>query len=136
MPRPPETGAGLDFAGAVLDLAVTDLDRAAAFYTALVGRPHDLRPRADQLEWRLHGVPEIALRLTAEPATAGGGTIALGVADLTAERRRLAGVWGAVPEPVVKPGVITLVRFPDPDGNVVTLWQDLLAGPAPSERHR
>jgi predicted enzyme related to lactoylglutathione lyase len=121
----------LDFAGAVLDVAVTDLDRAEAFYARVVGRACDLRPQPDQCEWRLHREPEVALRLTAEEpgAQAGGagrGRLALGVADLEWERTRLSRDWPDLPAATVKPGIIALLRFPDPDGNVVTLWQDLM----------
>ena len=115
----------LRFAGAVLDLSVSDLARAEAFYQVLIGRPADLRARADQLEWRLHVDPEVALRLTLE-AVPGRGKLALGVVDLAAERARLAQSWPDLPEGTSRPGVIALLRFSDPDGNVVTLWQDLL----------
>jgi hypothetical protein len=114
------------FAGAVLDLAVSDLDRAEAFYAVLIGRQCDLRPQADQREWRLHRDPEVAFRITAEPQSAGHGKLALGVADLVAERSRLTQTWADLPQTTGKPNVIALLRFPDPDGNVVTLWQDLL----------
>jgi catechol 2,3-dioxygenase-like lactoylglutathione lyase family enzyme len=116
----------LDFAGAVLDLAVTNLDRSDAFYTALLGRPADLRPQADQREWRLHNSPEVAFRITAEPESAGHGKLALGVADLGAERARLVRHWADLPAITEKSGVIALLRFADPDNNKVTLWQDLL----------
>jgi len=53
------------------------------------------------------------------------------VADLGAERSRLLGHWPDLPAPQEKPGIITLIRIQDPDGNKVTLWQDLM--PA---RHR
>src|SRR5438876_5766302 len=107
------------FAGAVLDLAVRDLDRAEEFYAILVGRRPDLRPQVDQLEWRLHRDPEVAFRITADAEAAGHGKLALGVVDLAAERSRLAEAWANLPETTGKPGVITLLRFPDPDGNVV-----------------
>lgn len=116
----------LQFAGAVLDLAVTDLDRSEAFFTMLLGGPADLRPRVDQREWRLHRTPEVALRLTAEPESAGQGKLALGVADLAQERSRIAQYWADLPDVTEKPGVIALLRLVDPDGNTVTLWQDLL----------
>jgi hypothetical protein len=121
----------LQFAGAVLDLAVSDLDRAEAFYQVLIGRPPDLRARADQLEWRLHVDPEVALRLTLE-AVSGRGKLALGVVDLAAERSRLAQVWPDLPEATLKPRVIALLQLSDPDGNAVTLWQDLLGRPGQS----
>lgn len=116
----------MTFAGAVLDVAVSDLERAEEFYAVVVGRRPDLRPQVDQCEWRLHREPEVALRITADSRSAGHGKLALGVADLAAERSRLARTWTDLPEPAGKPGVIALLRFPDPDGNVVTLWQDLL----------
>ena len=116
----------LHFSGAVLDLAVTNLGRADAFYTVLLGRPADLRPQADQREWRLHKSPEVAFRITADPESAGHGKLALGVADLSAERSRLVQHWADLPAITEKPGVIALMRFADPDSNKVTLWQDLL----------
>jgi hypothetical protein len=116
----------LDFAGAVLDLGVTDLGRATDFYAILIGRAPDLRPQPDQCEWRLHRDPEVALRITAGHASAGHGKLALGVADLAAERSRLLRHWAELPEASEKPGVITLLRLNDPDSNEVTLWQDLL----------
>lgn len=121
----------LQFAGAVLDIAVTDLDRADAFYTVLLGRPADLRPQADQREWRLHNSPEVAFRITAEVGSASHGKLALGVADLGAERARLVQHWADLPAITEKPGVIALLRFADPDGNKVTLWQDLLGSRRP-----
>jgi hypothetical protein len=119
----------LGFAGAVLDLGVSDLGRAEAFYTALIGRGPDLRPQAGQCEWRLHVDPEVALRITTDDRSAGQGKLALGVIDLAAERARLALRWPDLPEATQKPGVIALLRLYDPDANAVTLWQDLL-GPA------
>ena len=116
----------LDFAGAVLDVAVGDLERSQDFYAVVVGRPCDLRPQPGQCEWRLHLRPEVALRLTADAGAAGHGTVALGVADLDAERSRLLGDWPDLPQPSVKPGIIARLTFPDPDGNTVVLWQDLM----------
>ncbi len=116
----------LRFAGAVLDVAVSDLDRATAFFTVLLGCPPDLRPQDNQCEWRLHRAPEVAVRLTTDPQSAGHSKLAIGVTDVAAERSRLAEHWTDIPETTEKPGVIALLRFPDPDGNVVTLWQDLL----------
>jgi hypothetical protein len=116
----------LNFAGAVLDLGVSDLGRAEEYYTTLIGREPDLRPGADQFEWHLHRDPEIAFRITIAPRSAGHGTLAIGVADLAAERSRLLTHWADLPEATVKPGVIALLRLHDPDANAVTLWQDLL----------
>jgi hypothetical protein len=116
----------LDFAGAVLDLSVTDLNRAQDFYAVLIGRGPDLEPQPDQCEWHLHRNPEVAFRITADLTSAGHGKVALGVANLAAERSRLLRHWPDLPEASGKPGVITLLRLHDPDSNEVTLWQDLL----------
>jgi hypothetical protein len=116
----------LAFAGAAVDVAVIDLEAAERFYAVLMGRPHDLRPRPDQREWRLHQEPEVVLRLTSQPGSAGKTTAAIGVRDLAAERARLAEAWPDLPPVQEKPGVIAVLRLTDPDGNPVTLWQDLL----------
>jgi hypothetical protein len=116
----------LGFAGAVLDIGVSDLHRAEAFYTILIGRGPDLHLRPDQYEWRLHREPEVALRVTADHPSAGHGTLSLGVPDLAAERARLLPHWPDLPRADEKPGVIALLQLRDPDDNAVTLWQDLL----------
>jgi hypothetical protein len=67
----------------------------------------------------------VAVRITADQAPVGHGKLALGVADLAAERSRLRRAWSDLPEALEKPGVITLLRLHDPDANEVTLWQDL-----------
>ena len=121
---------GLDFAGAAVDVTVSDLDRAERFYAVLVGRPCDLRPRPDQREWRLYPMPEVVLRLTASEQWVGRSTAAIGVRDLAVERARLAADWSDLPMVEEKPGVIAVMRLTDPDGNLVVLWQDLLG------RHR
>ncbi|HZM79441.1 MAG TPA: VOC family protein [Candidatus Limnocylindrales bacterium] len=117
---------GLDFAGAAIDVTVTDLDRAERFYAVVIGRPCDLRPRPDQREWRLYPAPEVVLRLTASAEWAGGNTAAIGVRDLAVERARLMADWPDLPAIQEKPGVIAVMRLTDPDGNLVVLWQDLL----------
>ena len=117
---------GLDFAGAAVDVTVTDLDRAERFYAVLIGRPCDLRARPDQREWRLCPVPEVVLRLTASAEWAGRHTAAIGVRDLAVERARLVADWPDLPAVEEVPGVIAVMRFNDPDGNLVVLWQDLL----------
>ena len=103
-----------------------------AFAGAVIGRVPDLRPQPDQCEWRLYGDPEVALRISTRPEAAGQGTLSLGVTDLAVERARLAPHWADLPDLATKPGVITLLRFADPDGNAVTLWQDLLGTRRPA----
>ena len=116
----------LSFAGAVLDVGVSDLGRAEEFYSVLLGRAPDLKPQPDQREWFMHRAPEVDFRITVSPRTAGSGSLSLGVADLDAERSRLLGYWPDLPAAKEKPGIITMLRIQDPDGNEVTLWQDLM----------
>jgi hypothetical protein len=125
---PPKIGEAveLSFAGAVLDVGVSDLGRAEAFYSVLLGRGPDLKPQPDQREWFMHRAPEVDFRITVSPRTAGSGSLSLGVADLGAERSRLLRYWPDLPAAHEKPGIITMVRIQDPDGNEVTLWQDLM----------
>jgi catechol 2,3-dioxygenase-like lactoylglutathione lyase family enzyme len=123
---------GLEFAGVAVDVAATDLNQAEDFYTTLLGRRFDLQAQAGQREWRLHADPEVVLRISADPGHAGHGTVAIGVRDLTAEHARLAQRWPDLPPVQRKPGVIALLRLPDPDGNTVVLWQDLLDRGAPT----
>jgi hypothetical protein len=125
----------LNFAGAAIDVAVTDLAQAERFYTVLIGRPCDLKPRPDQREWRLHPQPEMVLRLTARPDAAGHGIVAIGVQDVVQERARLAREWPDLPQAQEKPGVIIVLPLEDPDGNAVTLWQDLLGDRRPAAGH-
>ena len=61
----------LSFAGAVLDVGVSDLGRAEAFYSVLLGRGPDLQPQPDQREWFMHRAPEVDFRITAQPADRG-----------------------------------------------------------------
>ena len=116
----------LSFAGAVLDVGVSDLGRAEAFYSVLLGRGPDLQPQPDQREWFMHRAPEVDFRITVSPRTAGSGSLSLGVADLDTERTRLLEYWPDLPAAQEKPGIIAMVRTEDPDGNKVTLWQDLM----------
>jgi predicted enzyme related to lactoylglutathione lyase len=115
--------------GVTTDVPVADLRRALPFYELVLGRGPDLRPDDRTLEWILHRAPEIAVRLTALRDGQTGHTavrLGLGVADLDAEYERLRGAMADVPPIRRKPGVIALLELPDPDGNLVVLWQDLL----------
>jgi hypothetical protein len=122
----------LDFAGAVLDLGVTDLSRAEDFYAVLLGRGPDFLLSADDLtfalwrQWHLHRDPEVAFRITADLAYAGHGRLARGVVKLAAERSRLLRQWLDLPGASEMPGVIMLLRVHDLDSSEVTHWQDLL----------
>jgi catechol 2,3-dioxygenase-like lactoylglutathione lyase family enzyme len=134
VPVAPATGrlSAVDILGITTDLPVSALPLAVPFYTAVLGRPADLAPDDRTAEWILHRDPEIALRLiesrSDRPDEASPGTVrvGIGVPDAAAERTRLLAHFPELPPVAVRPNVIALLELPDPDGNRLVLWQDLL----------
>lgn len=120
----------MDLVGVTADVPVVQLDRSRPFYEAVLGRPADLAPEEHTLEWILHRDPEIIVRLVEWVAT-GAVRLGLGVADLRAERTRLARTLTDVPAISRRPGVIAVLELIDPDRNKIVLWQDLLPRPLP-----
>jgi hypothetical protein len=105
---------------------------ALPFYSMVLGRGPDLHPDDRTLEWILHRAPEIAVRAVARadwPEPGAPVRVGLGVADVEAARERSRDVLSELPPVRRKPGVIALLELPDPDGNLVVLWQDLLTRP-------
>jgi catechol 2,3-dioxygenase-like lactoylglutathione lyase family enzyme len=119
----------MTLAGFTADVRVSDLEAARAFYAAALGRQPDLIPAAEMAEWILHQSPQIALRIVQGAPTSGGTRIGIGVRDLAAEHTRLRIPFPAVPEVEVVPGVIAVLELPDPDGNLLVFWEDLLERP-------
>jgi predicted enzyme related to lactoylglutathione lyase len=117
----------VNLVGVTTDLPVSDLGRAVTFYAMLFDRPPNLLPPGGPAEWIMHRDPEIAVRLVAAaPPRPGGARIGLGVADVDAERDRLAGQVNQPLRVTRKPGVIATLELRDPDANLVVVWQDLL----------
>ncbi|MBX3560627.1 MAG: VOC family protein [Sphingomonas sp.] len=99
-------------------LLVADLAAAEGWYTKLLGCGPDTRPMPTLLNWELSDAGGLMVSTSTE--IAGRGTIFLYVADLAAERRRLAGLGLALGDDI--PGdYSTLAQVRDPDGNLVTL---------------
>ena len=115
----------MHFRGLTVDVPVSGVDGARSFYEWLFGRPADLMPAPETLEWILNAAPQIALRVVADPALAGSAQIGIGVDDLRAQRAVLARDR-SVPDIRTVPGVIALLELADGDGNRVVYWQDLL----------
>lgn len=121
-------GAGLDYEGTLLvQLAVSDLDRAIAFYRDVLG--FRLEERDDALKWaRIDpGIEGLTVGLGEQPEPAGSGGVSLnfGVADVDAARAALEarGVEFTGPTLTI-PGVVRLADFQDPDGNRIRLAAD------------
>jgi predicted enzyme related to lactoylglutathione lyase len=113
----------------LIQLAVSDLDRAITFYTTVLR--FTLTERRDDLKFA-HvdtNVPglEIGLNAVADPKGTGSAVLNIGVADVVAARRALE-QRGVVfrGETVIIPGKVALAQFADPDGNTLRL-----AGPPP-----
>ena len=114
----------------LIQLSVSDLDRAISFYTEVLG--FELTERRDDLRFA-HldtNVPglQIGLNAVAEPKGTGSAVLNISVVDVTAARRVLEA--RGVPfrgETVIIPGKVALAGFADADGNLLRL-----AGPPPN----
>jgi catechol 2,3-dioxygenase-like lactoylglutathione lyase family enzyme len=110
-------------------LPVRDLTAALDWYTALFGRPPDVRPAADEALWHL-GPGSVYLRV--DPGRAGGGLLAVAVPDLDACLSALA-AHGVTAERLEATPPRSILR--DADGNEVTLFEDPAAGGPPPDVH-
>lgn len=99
-------------------LLTADLAVAEAWYTKLLGRGPDNRPMDTLVQWELFD--HVGLALSSSTEIAGKGVLFLIVADVAAERRRLAGLGITLGDDI--PGdYSTLAQVLDPDGNKLTL---------------
>ena len=103
---------------ALASMTVSDLDRAEAWYAALLERGPDARPMDGLLEWHLAGGSGI--QVWSEPDRAGRSGVTLAADDLDAVARALtaAGVEHDGPEQATSSRILQLT---DPDGNRVVL---------------
>jgi predicted enzyme related to lactoylglutathione lyase len=105
---------------------VSDLERAIAWYTQLLGRPADIVPHDDEVMWQCS--PAGWLYVVRDPERAGHAIVTAAVADLD---RAVAdinarGVVGSAVEHVGDAG--RKARFTDPDGNEISLIEVNAAG--------
>lgn len=96
---------------------VQDLAAALDWYGRLFGRAPDDRPIPDLAQWYLDG---FGFQVMRRPERAGGGMATLVVADIDAERERLAAA-GIEPEPTVRGAFGAVALLDDPEGNRITL---------------
>ncbi|MES5814064.1 VOC family protein [Pseudoxanthomonas sp. Soil82] len=96
---------------------VQDLAAALDWYARLFGRAADDRPIPDLAQWYLDGFGFQVMRVADR---AGGGMATLVVADIEAERERLAAA-GITFEPTVRGPFGAIARLEDPEGNRITL---------------
>ncbi|MCW3835326.1 VOC family protein [Sphingomonas canadensis] len=112
--------------GLTCAISVTSLDRAVAWYQEVLGMT--LLYRADAIAWceLTTGVARVNLGLgQAESVPQGGGaTLTFGVKDIVAAKAALDAVGvrqdGGINE---IPGMVKLLTFYDPDGNVLMFYE-------------
>ncbi len=108
----------------LVQIGVSDIDQAVAFYTTVLG--FTLTERRDDLQFAhiASNVPGLEIGLSQTPASKGSGSVVLniGVEDVGAARRTLEsrGVMFRG-DTVVIPGKVALAAFVDPDGNALRL---------------
>ena len=113
----------------LVQLGVSNLDRAIRFYTTVLG--FELTERRDDLKFAhiQTNVPglQIGLNEIADPKGTGSAVLNISVKDVAVARKALE-ARGVVfrGETVVIPGKVALAQFADPDGNTLRL-----AGPVP-----
>jgi glyoxylase I family protein len=98
---------------------VSDLDRAAAFYQTLFGRPADNNPMPSLVEWQV--VSGGWVQVFVDEQRAGSGLLNFAVADLAAAVDDAAanGLHPGEIQPASKG--VEIAALNDPDGNTITL---------------
>lgn len=102
---------------------VSDMDRAVEFYRDVLGLELDYRAGDDWAQFDA-GPVKLGLHGAAQGDVRVGGTFAFTVIDLDDARIRLVGSGVAVGhEGGGERGQPRFVEFPDPDGNVLALFE-------------
>ena len=113
--------------GLTLSLAVSDLDRALAWYQSVLG--FELIYRRDDIGWceLTTGVERVSLGLSAvESVTPGGATPTFGVEDIEASRASLEAHGVKLDGDLQEiDGLVKLQTFYDPDGNSFMFYEEL-----------
>ena len=98
---------------------VTDIARSRRWYAALFGRPEDNNPMPSLVEWQV--LPGAWVQIFHDPDRAGTDECNLAVHDLE-ERLAELRARGVEPGDIVEANRgVRLSRFPDPDGNIISL---------------
>ncbi|UXA18511.1 VOC family protein [Mycobacterium sp. SMC-4] len=98
---------------------VTDVDAARRWYALLFGRPEDNNPMPTLVEWQV--LPGAWVQVYHDPDRAGTDEINLAVDDLERHIAELTERGLRTGDVVDANKGVRLCRFPDPDGNIVTL---------------
>lgn len=118
--------------GLACAINVTDLDRASAWYQAVLG--FELLMRVEEIAWCEFTTPVARVTVglaEAEAVSPGGGaTLTFGVTDIELAKAALDAAGVRQDGPIVTiPDMVRLLTFYDPDGNALMFYQDLNAAP-------
>jgi hypothetical protein len=113
---------------AIASVVVSDLKTVLPWYEALVGRGPDRVSEVGSAEWVFEQGGRLQLR--EEAGRAGQGSLTLAVGNLDGEVLSLR-KWRDIAGDVVRTATERVLQIEDPDGNTITLMEDL--APAPSE---
>jgi catechol 2,3-dioxygenase-like lactoylglutathione lyase family enzyme len=106
-----------------IGIPVRDLARSRAWYDRLLAKEApELEPAPGIVEYHVGGV--WVQLMGGEPA-GGSWTPRFGVADLDSERRRLEGLLIELGDVRTVPGAIRYFMLADPDGNLLSWYQEL-----------
>jgi catechol 2,3-dioxygenase-like lactoylglutathione lyase family enzyme len=107
---------------------VRDLDKAAAWYSRVLGLEQEFRLPGNGWCELGTGIDRVAIGLhqAGHAVQGSGATLTFGVLDLDAERRRLEELAVRLDGPTTGiPGVIKMATFRDPDANPLMFCQVL-----------
>jgi predicted enzyme related to lactoylglutathione lyase len=110
-------------------VATADLDRAAAWYDALLGRPADVVVNDDEVMWRIG--EEGWLYLVRDPSRAGGALVTVAVPDLDAAVAEMTIRGLGRPTIEIIEGAGRKAPVVDPEGNTINLIEVSAPSDAP-----
>ena len=105
-----------------IGIPVRDLARSRSWYERLLGKAPDLEVVPGIAEYLVGGV---WVQLMDGEPPGGSWTLRFGVADLDSERERLLGLGIELGDVQTVPGAIRYFTFRDPDGNLLSWYQEL-----------
>jgi lactoylglutathione lyase len=109
-----------------IGVPVRDLAVSRKWYERLLGKAPNLEPVPGIVEYEVAGV---WVQLMEGETPGGSWTLRFGVADLDDERERLQGLGIELGGVRTVPGVIRYFVFRDPDGNLLSWYQELDTAP-------
>lgn len=102
---------------------VSDMDAAETWYERLLGRPADNRPMPGLADWHL--TDGGWMQIFHDAGSAGSTSVNLVVADLPTAAEEITGRGLGVDEIVEASAGVRLLPIADPDGNTITLIENL-----------